>query len=92
MEIKLSKTKVSRLKREFEMLYSSKEYSVSELGKRINYPGFAETDALTYIKNDAKIDAIHNTLLVLGINIWYDWNTKEAHLTDMQDNEIEGDD
>lgn len=90
MEIKLTKIEVNRIKRDFERLYEAKEYHVSELGKYVNYPGHVESRALDYIKADAMIEAIHNVLLVLGMNIWYNWETKEAHITDKDGNEITG--
>ena len=46
MEIKLTKTKIGRIKRDYEMFYEQKEYHASELGKYINYNGFAEGNAL----------------------------------------------
>lgn len=90
MEIKLTKTKIDRIKRDYERFYEQKEYHVSELDKYINYPSYAEGSALTYIKNDAKIEAVHNFLLILGLDLYYDWKTKEAHITDMEGNEITG--
>ena len=90
MEIKLTKVQVNRLKRDYELLYEQKKYDVAELGKHVNYRGTGESHAIRYILNDAKIEAVHNALLVLGLNIWYNWETEEAHITDVDGNEVTG--
>ena len=90
MEIKLTKVDVARIKHDYERLYESKEYHASEINKGINYTGYAESNALSYIKADAKIEAVHSFFFILGMNLWYDWVNKEAHITDRDGNEIVG--
>ena len=87
MEIKLTHNKLGRLKREYALLYETRVWDAKELAK---YTYSDQSHALRIIEIDAQTKAIHDALLILGLNIWYDHNTGKAHITDMDGNEVEG--
>ena len=87
MEIKLTDTKLGRLKREYALLYETRAWDAEELAK---FTYSDESHALRIIKIDAQAEAIHKALLILGLNIWYDHKEKKAHITDQDGNEIIG--
>lgn len=87
MEIKLTKTKINRLKKDYALLYETREWDALKLAE---YTYSDQSHALRIIQIDAQADAIHKALLVLGLNIWYDHKTGDAHITDQDGNEIIG--
>lgn len=87
MEIKLTNTKLGRLKSEYALLYETREWDAKKLAE---YTYSDQSHALRIIQIDAQAEAIHKALLILGLNIWYDHKEKEAHITDQDGNEIIG--
>lgn len=75
MEIKLTEGRIKRLKEDYKYLYDSKQKCMEDMAKYNS-----SVEAFNIIKIDAKLEAIHNILLVLGIDVFYNHEKETVEL------------